>query len=88
MTRLVKKEREGKDRMKPFIDQYAGPRSRRFWQRLNAAGARLPERAYTRLYRLGCRLQNMEHRVLRAVEEAEARVRKRGKETSHDHPER
>jgi len=61
--------------MKKILPSYSGPRSTKFWNRINA----LPQPAQRALYDLGCRLQALESSLLQrlVVEEALARTRKK-----------
>ncbi len=52
----------------PVIALYSGDKSRAFWKRVK----RLPEPNCSAVYALACALQDLEHRVLTALRNAEA----------------
>ncbi len=52
--------------------QYSGERSSKFWKRINALK---DEKASARLYKLGCRLQNLESNVIVRLIAAELKER-------------
>lgn len=52
---------------------YSGPRSRKFWDRVNRAND------YGPFYLLACTLQDLEVRLLQLLEAAEAKARGRKK---------
>ncbi len=53
-------------------DKYAGPLSVAFWKRVNAIKDRQEQ---LEVYKLGCLLQNAEHRALARLHEAERRTK-------------
>ncbi len=52
---------------------YYGPSSKKFWKRVNA----LPHSDNLAVYGLGCALQDLEHRVLVALGNAELKAKKK-----------
>lgn len=60
---------------KPLKPIYYGFASTGFWQRINA----LPEPTRSRLYNLGCELQNREFEIIEAIHRAESILRANAK---------
>jgi len=47
---------------------YSGDNSNEFWSRINT----LPESAQSKLYAMGCELQNLEYKILKELQKAES----------------